>query len=248
MGAQIGTPSWDSEAQESPTLWSYGGSAWDKDGKVAIDSPETRKVLDWYKELWKAGVVPPDGPTWDDSGNNKAYLTGSVGMIWNTPSVLSVMEKDQKDLLANTAITPMPAGPKGRFHNAYFYKWGVFKNSKNIDVCMNLASYILQPNQLRPVYGLSSGNMMPVFQNMLNDAMWKTSPERQTVVQSVQYGQPQGYPGATKPWIIDAWMAHTTATMFSHVLLDNWDNDKAIADCKTNLQKFYDDWQKLLKK
>ena len=87
----------------------------DEQGKVAIDFPETRTVLTLIRDAWKAGVIPPDATTWDDSGNNKAYLTGIAGMIWNTPSVLAVMEKSDPDLLSKTEIMLLPKGPKGRF-------------------------------------------------------------------------------------------------------------------------------------
>jgi hypothetical protein len=63
----------------------------------------------------------------------------------------------------------------------------------------------------------------------------------------VEFTVPQGYPGATKPWIQDAWMDHTICKMFNRVMVDGWDNDKAIAEAKAALQKWYDDWQAKLK-
>jgi multiple sugar transport system substrate-binding protein len=111
LGFQAGTPSWDSEVEFSSTLWAYGAKTWDEQGKVAIDSAETRQVLDYFKAVWKDGSIPPDATTWDDSGNNKAYLTGIVGMIWNTPSVLANMEKNDPELLSKSEITLLPKGP-----------------------------------------------------------------------------------------------------------------------------------------
>ena len=78
--------------------------------------------------------------------------------------------------------------------------------------------HLTQPEQLRPVYDLSAGNMMPVFKNMINDAMWKKSPQREMVVKMVEFTVPQGYPGATTPWIQDAWMDHTITKMFNRVI------------------------------
>jgi multiple sugar transport system substrate-binding protein len=141
----------------------------------------------------------------------------------------------------------LPKGPKGRFTAGYFYRNGIFKSTKYPDVCLALMEYLTTPDQLRPVYDLSAGNMMPVFKNMINDAMWKKSPQRETVAKMVEFTVPQGYPGATKPWIQDAWMDHTICKMFNRVMVDGWDNDKAIAEAKAALQKWYDDWQAKLK-
>jgi len=43
-------------------------------------------------------------------------------------------------------------------------------------------------------------------------------------------------------------MDHTMAKMLNRVLIDGWDNDKAIAEANQALQKWYDDWQAKLKK
>ena len=230
FGLQIGTPSWDSEVECSSTLWAYGATTWDKEGKVAIDSKETRSVLDLFNDAWKAGVIPPDAAVWDDAGNNKAYQTGIVGMIWNTPSVLRYLENDDPDLLSKTAITLLPKGPKGRFTSGYYYQWGAFKTTKYPDEALALMEHLFSPDQLRPIYDLSAGNMMPVFKNLINDAMWKKSPQREMVTKMVEFTVPQGYPGATKPWIQDAWMDHTCCKMFNRVLFDGWDNDRADED------------------
>ena len=152
LGFQMGTPSWDSEVQLSSLLWAYGAKTWDEQGKPAIDSPETRKVIDFLREAWKAGIIPPDAPTWDDAGNNKAYQTGIVGMIWNTASVLRYLETSDKDLLSKTAITLIPKGPKGRFTSGYYYQWGAFKSTKHPDEALALMEYLFAPEQLRPVY------------------------------------------------------------------------------------------------
>ncbi len=246
-GAQVGTPSWDSEVEFSSTLWAYGATTWDAQGKVAIDSPETRSVLNLFRDAWKAGIIPPEATTWDDSGNNMAYLTGITGMIWNTPSVLAAMEKSDPELLAKTEITLLPKGPKGRFTAGYYYRAGIFSSTKYPEAALGLMEYLTSPAQLRPVYDLSAGNMMPVFKNMMNDDMWTKSTQRETVVKMTEFTVPQGYPGSTTPWIQDAWMDHTVCKMFNRVMVDGWDNDKAIAEAKSTLQKWYDDWQAKLK-
>ena len=242
-GPQVGTPSYDSEVHLSSTMWAYGAKTWDESGKVAVDSAETRSVLNLFNDAWKAGIIPSDAPVWDDSSNNKAYLTGITGMIWNTPSVLARMEKENPELLANTEIMLIPKGPKGRFTAGYFYQWGAFKNSKYPEESKALMEYLMAPDQLRPAYELSAGNMMPVFNNMINDQMFKKSPQRETLAKMVEFTVPQGYPGANKPWIQTAWMGHTMATMFGRVLFESWDNDKAIAEASAALQKSLDEWQ-----
>ena len=244
-GMQMGTPSWDSEVVFTSKLWAWGGSTWGEDTKPAIDSKETRELLTWLKEVWDSGVIPPDAPTWDDSGNNKAYLTGIVAMAFNTGSILNSLKNDDPELLAKTAAIPIPAGPKGRFCSGYFYQAAAFNTGKHQDVCLELLEWLLAPDQVRKYYELAGGNFLPTYNDLLGDEMWK-DPDRKVLADMVPFTRPQGYPGLTTPWCQEAWLDHTMAAMLNRVLVDGWDNDRAISETDAKLQKFYDDWQKLL--
>lgn len=241
-GKQMGTPSWDSEVSFTAMLWSFGGKTWDEEGKPAINSPETRQLLDFLKSAWDAGVIPPDGPTWDDGGNNRAYQSEIVGMTLNTGSILRYLQTEDQALLEKTAVIPIPAGPAGRFVSGYYYQWGVFNTSAHPELCLQLLEHIFAPDQLRPFYDAGGGNMLPVYKEMLNDEMWQ-DPARKVLADMVPNTRPQGYPGLTTPWILDAWMDHTMAKMLNRVLVDGWSNDDAIAEAEAALQKWYDQWQ-----
>ena len=241
-GKQLGTPSWDSEVSFTSMLWAYGGKTWDEEGKPAIDSPETRQVLDLIKSAWDAGAIPPDAPTWDDGGNNRAYQSEIVGLTLNTGSVLRYLQTEDPELLEKTAVIPIPGGPAGRFVSGYYYQWGVFNTSAHPELCLYLLEHLFAPEQLGPFNEAGGGNMLPVYNNMLNDEMWQ-DPARKVLVDMVPNTRPQGYPGLTTPWILDAWMDHTMAKMLNRVIVDGWTNDEAIAEAQTALQKWYDQWQ-----
>jgi len=241
-GKQMGTPSWDSEVSFTAMLWSFGGKTWDEEGKPAINSPETRQLLDFLKSAWDAGVIPPDGPTWDDGGNNRGYQSEIVGMTLNTGSILRYLQTEDQALLDKTAVIPVPAGPNGRFISGYYYQWGAFTTSAHPELCLDLLEHIFAPDQLRPFYDAGGGNMLPVYKEMLNDEMWQ-DPARKVLADMVPNTRPQGYPGLTTPWILDAWMDHTMAKMLNRVLVDGWTNDDAIAEAEAALQKWYDQWQ-----
>jgi multiple sugar transport system substrate-binding protein len=244
-GKQIGTPSWDSEVSFTSLLWSYGGKTWDEEGQPAIDSPETRQVLDYIKSLWDAGVIPPDGPTWDDGANNRAYQSEIVGMTLNTGSILRYLQNEDPELLEKTAAIPIPAGPAGRFVSGYYYQWGAFKTSDHPELCLQLMEFLFAPAQLQGYYEGGGGNMLPVYTEMLNHEMW-SDPYRKVLADMVSSTRPQGYPGLTTPWVLDAWMDHTTVKMLNRVLVDGWSNDEAIAEADEVLWNWYNEWQEKL--
>jgi len=56
-----------------PLLWSYGVTVMDKDGKkVALDSSETAKAVEYVKRLYKEACIE-DCIGWLDPHNNKAF-------------------------------------------------------------------------------------------------------------------------------------------------------------------------------
>src|SRR6201982_3222868 len=57
-------------------LWGHGAFTVDKDDKVIINSPETVKALEYAKELSDAFI--PGVASWNDSSNNKAFLSGEL--------------------------------------------------------------------------------------------------------------------------------------------------------------------------
>jgi multiple sugar transport system substrate-binding protein len=244
-GMQIGTPSWDSEVSFTSMLWSFGGKTWDEQGQPAIDSPETRQTLDFIKGLWDAGVIPPDGPTWDDGGNNRAYQSEIAGMTLNTGSILNYLQTEDAELLDKTAAIPIPAGPQGSFVSGYYYQWGAFNTSEHPELCLQLMEYLFTPERLQGYYEAGGGNMLPVYNNMLAHEWWQ-DPFRKVLADMVPNTRPQGYPGLTTPWILDAWMDHTMAKMLNRVLVDGWSNDDAIAEADEALWKWYNDWQEQL--
>jgi len=142
-------------------------------------------------------------------------------------------------------VIKIHCGREGRFVSGYYYQWGVFNTSEHAELCLQLLEHIFSPDQLRPFYEGGGGNMLPVYNEMLNDEMWQ-DPERKVLADMVSATRPQGYPGLTTPWILDAWMDHTMVKMVNRVLVDDWSNDEAIAEADEALWKWHNDWQEQL--
>src|SRR4029434_6359631 len=56
-------------------LWCFGGKVLEADGKtVAINSPQTEKVLEYYKTLYQE-AMESEVLSWDDASNNRCVLS-----------------------------------------------------------------------------------------------------------------------------------------------------------------------------
>lgn len=238
-GMQIGA-SGDTETAFRTKLWSYGGSVWDAEGRPAIDSPATRQVLVMMQRAWLDGLLPLDAPEWNDASNNDAYMAGRVGMVLNAGSLLYRLEQEDPDLLANTAILPPPAGPAGQFSPGDIRHWIIFK-TEQVDLCIDLTTWLFAPEQMRTFYTAGSGYFLPVHKELLNDPMWQ-EPNRQVLAAQTSQTVVTGYPGPITPWAMAARDDAVIGTMIAHVLFDGWDMDEAIATADEALQQHYQQW------
>ncbi len=106
-----------------PYLWSWGGKEIDTDGKtVALNSKETVESVKFAVGMWK-DAFDEGGMSWDDAGNNRAYLSNSISSTSNGASIylLARSKPDTYQTEAGKPIkddcfhAPLPAGPAGQF-------------------------------------------------------------------------------------------------------------------------------------
>jgi multiple sugar transport system substrate-binding protein len=77
----------DANAFWYPYLWSWGGKEVEADGKtVVLNSPATIESVKFAVGFWKDAC--DDGAfAWDDSGNNRAFLAGTISATNNGASI-----------------------------------------------------------------------------------------------------------------------------------------------------------------
>ena len=81
-----------------PLLWSYGVTVMDKDGKkVALDSSETAKAVEYVKRLYKEACIE-DCIGWLDPHNNKAFLTSQISCTNNAYSIMVSAKRDLPEM------------------------------------------------------------------------------------------------------------------------------------------------------
>jgi len=113
----------DANAFWYPYLWSWGGKEVEADGKtVVLNSPGTIESVKFAVGLWK-DACDEGAFAWDDSGNNRAFLAGTISATNNGASIYIEAKKkpdmyrtdDGKPLKDDCFHTPLPKGPAGPF-------------------------------------------------------------------------------------------------------------------------------------
>ncbi|MEQ8235965.1 MAG: sugar ABC transporter substrate-binding protein [Syntrophomonadaceae bacterium] len=146
-----------------------GGVMIDKDGKVALNSPENLKALELVDLLYnKLKVVPESTLTWEHSDPANAIGTGKVAMAVTWGGYGTLLPSMFPDQIQNIGFAKLPDGPSG--HSGSWSGTGgffIFKNAKHPEEAKQFIEYMSKP-ELSKEWALISGNVSP-FVSITND-------------------------------------------------------------------------------
>ncbi len=123
FGQTLGHTFGDAPSYWYPYLWSWGGKEVEADGKtVALNSKEVVESVKFAVGFWKDGY-DEGGLAWDDSSNNRAYLSGTISCTNNGASIYLEAKKKPDSYLTekgtplwqDTLHAPLPKGAGGQF-------------------------------------------------------------------------------------------------------------------------------------
>jgi ABC-type glycerol-3-phosphate transport system substrate-binding protein len=139
-----------------PYLWSWGGKEIEADGKtVVLNSKETVESIKFAVALWKE-TMDEGGLAWDDTNNNRAFLSQTVSATNNGASIYIEAKKKPETYLTEKG-TPMwldirhahiPKGPGGQFNYPGLFTDMVMGYSKNQKAAKDFLRWI----HSRPVF------------------------------------------------------------------------------------------------
>lgn len=157
----------DTTNQWNSLWWGFGGRYYtEKRARgVAIDSPATRKAVEWIVDAWERKLIPPDAIEWDSAGNNKCYI-GKRGMfVMNPASIMYSLRTSDPDLFGKTLLVPSPVtfGGTNGFH--------IYTTCKHPDLAKDLLIYMLKDRELyrKAVCEASWGYCCPVLKDVADE-------------------------------------------------------------------------------
>ena len=183
IGQTLGNTFGDAPTFTYPFLWSYGGQEVDAKGKVVLDSKETVESVRFMVQFWK-DAHDEGGLAWDDSNNNRAFLSGDISASLNGASIyVAALNgadkfKTEKGAPLHTDIlhAPLPAGPKGAqaYHTAFNHM--VMKYSKNTKGAIEFLRLAHKKENYEKWFVVQKGFAVGATREWENHAMWKNDP------------------------------------------------------------------------
>ena len=156
------------------------------------------------KGWWDDKLIPPGSTTWDDTGNNSAYQSKQAAFVRNPPSIYGWMQTNDKELLENSTMAPMPAGTSGSYSTAGAWSWSIFKGTKNEPGAKDLIRYLLDPGRLQSVYEQVGGRWFPIYKDGPKHEFWTSKKIFQYYPDLLAGGRGMWYPAQPKPALMAA--------------------------------------------
>src|SRR5829696_5594316 len=143
LGQALGHSTGDPPQFAYSYMWGYGAMEVEEDGKtIAFNKDSFVEGMNTFIQAWK-DAFDETGLSWDDSANNRAFLSDQVAATINGSSIYIAA---QNAAAGNTTtdyevvVDPgdishagLPSGPAGRFNTLTTMSYGVMKYSENQD-------------------------------------------------------------------------------------------------------------------
>ena len=231
-------------------IQAHGGSFTDETGlKVAFNSPETIAAVEWLKETYTSEkykpMLPPGIESWTDTGNNEAYLAGTIALTSNQPSVYAKAKADGNPVFENTAVLHTPKTLDGRLLEAGISGWfTIFRGAKNKDLAKELILNLIDPAKITAMASSGGGLFLPAYQSLWTDDLLAADPNfevfREILLNpDVFYGR--SHPARPNALIDAIDGAAITSQMMANVTNGSMTSEEAVQDAHDKMVQIFEE-------
>ena len=247
IGQTLGNTFGDAPTFTYPLLWSFGGQEVDATSKVVLDSSETLESVRFLAQFWK-DACDEGGLAWDDSNNNRAFLSNDISATLNGASIyVAALNgadkfKTEKGAPLHTDIlhAPLPAGPRGphAYHTAFNHM--VMNYSKNAKGATEFLRWAHSKENYEKWFVVQKGFATGPTRDWENHAMWnidrvmlpfKTAPRGQSRL--------MGFAGQPDKKAAEGWNKYIVTVMYAQAASGKLKPEEAVKWAAGELGKIY---------
>jgi multiple sugar transport system substrate-binding protein len=178
-----------------PLVWMWGGMEVRPDGRtVVLDSKNTVEAVKFNNVLWKE-VFDEGGLAWDDSNNNRAFLSQEISLTGNAPSIYVAAKQKFADVYKGTNHGHYPPGPAGRFYWLPCWSSCVMKQSKNQQLAKDFIRFYMDRPQFERYFETMDTFGIAPTRAYTDHPLWKKDPKTAVFPETLQYARQVGHAG-----------------------------------------------------
>lgn len=182
-----------------PFLYQAGGSLFDDEGNLTLNTPEAQEAIDFYVGLVADGIAGPQSAV-DAGWGGEAFANGRVAMAMEGNWVINYLKEQFPDL--NWGVAPLPAGTAGQATMAFTVCYGVSSAAEGAEqeAAWKLANYLTGPEGAVQVAETSFG-VMPGRASAAEAWLGRFGEESAAFVEGADYAYKWQLPVGFQPFI-----------------------------------------------
>ncbi|WP_375461675.1 ABC transporter substrate-binding protein [uncultured Enterovirga sp.] len=219
-------------------LWSHGGKVADENGKVAINSPETVRALDYARALFPTFIDGTAG--WNDATNNQSFLGGNISLTNNSVSIYGKARNDKLAIADDIDHAPWPVGPTGvpaEFH--LVYPLMVFSFTKYPNASKAFLAFMMEKQQYDRLLEGSAGYISQALRGYANHPVWDKDPKIARFRDAPERGKSVAWPAPVSPAAASVFADFVLIDMFAEVVTGSASPKDAAAKAERRVQRHY---------
>ena len=241
-GFSLGHALGDANGYASWLLWTHGAMLVDEKGKIAIDSKETIAAMKYAIELQKTMI--PGTLSWNDSGNNKAYAAGQIGLTFNGVSIYYTCKSSPdpavQAIAADTDHKLQPRGvSKTNVQSATPLNAMVFNHSKYPNAAKDYIRFMMEKEQYGPWLSNCIGYWSEPLVAYSKMKFWTADPKLAPYAGAMDTQYYDGYKGPITPASSAVAANYTTVDMFASVVTGNSTPEAAAKMAAKQAERYY---------
>jgi multiple sugar transport system substrate-binding protein len=246
IGQTLGHTFGDAPTFTYPLMWSYGGQEIDKAGKVILASKQTIESVNFMAAFWK-DAHDEGGLAWDDTNNNRAFLSGEISSTLNGASIYVAAVrggdkfKTEKGAPLHTDIlhASLPKGPAGEapYHTAFTHM--VMKYSKNQKAAKDFLRWAHTRENYDKWFVVQKGFAIAPTRDWEKHPMWKEDPVMLPFSKASLTGRAMGYAGEPGKKAAEVWNKYIITDMYAQVCQGKMKAEDSVKWAAGELRKVY---------
>jgi len=246
VGQTLGHTFGDAPTFAYPLMWSFGGKEVEADGKtVAINSKETVESVKFMTAFWK-DAHDEGGLAWDDTSNNRAFLSGTIASTLNGASIyIETLRKpdvyqteDGKPMKTDIMHAPLPAGPAGQYLFHTNQSTMVMGYSKNPKAAIDFLRWFHTPANYDGWFTIQKGFACGPTKVWEENKMWGEDPVMTPYKDAAKYGRVPGYAGRSTQKAAEALTKYIIVDMYAKAV-QGMPAEDSVKWAETELKKIY---------
>lgn len=177
-GFALGNAVGDGNAFANWLVWSFGGRLTDEQGRVTINSAETRRGLEYLRELYATFI--PGTLAWGDPSNNRAFAAQEVWLTQNGVSLYYALKNDRATaaLAEDTDHAPMVQGRAASTPLSALTPCAmVMRHTRFPNASKELIRFLMEREQYEPWLTGCLGYWAHPLRAYGDAAVWKSDPK-----------------------------------------------------------------------